>query len=198
MNPVDHVVADVQGAGAFGEKLDLEGIPIPDGLEGVIPPPSPLHKSGAHGLGNTRVDVVDDGLHRVTDGSRRIHLLEPVPADDPSDHGLAQGSVVVHPGRCPKGLPRIPVAWLDGLVGELHKGLMYPEAGGCARGRNTPDALEEGPAPSSRSCRTPLNEGELSLDFRVVGEALGHGEVDGGPIPIELVTAQSSRNLGLV
>ena len=68
MHPLDHVVANVHGVGAFGEDFDDEGVFEAGGLEGLVPPGCAFDQRGSDGLGRAAVHVVNEGLDGLADG----------------------------------------------------------------------------------------------------------------------------------
>ena len=95
VHPVDHVVADVERADAFGQQLDAEGIAIAGRLERLVPPARAVEERRADGLGRAGIEVVDDRLDGFAHRGRRVLLLEPVTADEALGHRLPRQRRVV-------------------------------------------------------------------------------------------------------
>ncbi len=95
VNPLDHVVADVHGVGAFGQDFDAKGVPETGSLKCLRPPVGAFDQRGANGLGRAAIDVVDDGLDRLADGGLGVALLQPVARNEPLIETLAERHGVV-------------------------------------------------------------------------------------------------------
>ena len=91
VDPLDHVVANVERVRPGRQHLDTEGVLETGALESGIPPASSVEQRGPDGLRRPRVEVVDDGLHGFTEGRARVLLLEPVAADQPPLHPPRRG-----------------------------------------------------------------------------------------------------------
>ena len=117
VDPLDHVVADVERVRSRRQHLDTEGILEAGPLEGIVPPARTVEQRGPHRLRRPRVEVVDDGLDGLADIRARVLLLEPVTADQPPLHPLAEGSRVVSIGHAEIAPARIGVARLVAGIG---------------------------------------------------------------------------------
>ena len=171
VDPLDHVVAQVHGVRVFREDLDPEAVYEARRLVGLVPPAGSLQERGADGLGCARVHVVDDGLHRLAHGRRRVLLLDAVPGDVAPGQGLTQGHGVVHVGDAIESGPWISLSSHVTVVGELHEGVVLPHRHGVSGWRHASDVGSRGVG----------GEGERELHLRVLREGLGPGQVHGAP-----------------
>ncbi len=183
MDPLDDVVADVHGVGAFREQVDAEGAGRPaSGLEGLIPPARAFDESLANEGRRATIDVVlerrdgDAGVRAV-----RILLDEAMADDELLVEWLAEGRVVVAPGG-----GEIAGAGREAARGkagrrQLDEGLVLADGHGawirC-------DVLDKAGRRAGRFFAG--DEGELGFDFRVFGEGAGGVESDGGTRGIDV------------
>ena len=82
MNPLDHIIAYVHRIGICRQHLHPESIDEAGRFKGLGPPASAGKERGADRLGRGRIEVINDGLHRLAERGRRILLLQPVPRDE--------------------------------------------------------------------------------------------------------------------
>src|SRR5438270_6030451 len=96
MDPLDEVVAHVHGIRVSGQQLNLKGVAESGGLEGLIPPACSFYQGHADRGWSAGIDVVDDGLDGIADGSIWILLHQAVTRDVALDHGFLDGRGEVH------------------------------------------------------------------------------------------------------
>ena len=199
MDPVDHVVADVERADAFRQHLHLEGVAVARRGEGLIPPARAFDERRSDRLGRAGIDVVDDRLNRIADRRRWLLLLQPVPGDELLRHRLAERSreVVVRDPEKPGA--RIVGAGRIRRIGQLDDRVMNANAGGLAGRGDAADALEETARPAAASAaaasaarttgpRLP-HERQLRLHFAVLRKSHRHRQVDRAAPGLEAVRA---------
>jgi hypothetical protein len=183
VDPLDDVVADVHGVGAFGEEIDAERVRCPaGGLKGLVPPAGAFEESGSDGFRCAAIDVVldgGDGLAGV--GAGGIFFDEAVADDEALNFIVAQRRcfIDIRGGE-------VAGAGIEGARGEagwweFDEGVALAEGDGVGIGGDVADVFAGG--------RGVGGEGEDGFDFRVFGECFGVIEGDGGAGGVDLVGA---------
>ncbi len=95
MHPLDDVVAHVHRIDTFGQELNPVGVLVAGRLEGLVPPARALEQRGAHGLGRTAIEVVDNRLDGLADRGGRVFLLEPMAPPEIHDQRVTNRCRVV-------------------------------------------------------------------------------------------------------
>ena len=85
VDPIDHVVADVERVGAGGQDLGAERVNEARRVERSAPPADAVAQGRSNRLGCARIDVKDDRLFDRRAGRRRVHLLKPETTCDIAD-----------------------------------------------------------------------------------------------------------------
>ncbi len=176
VHPVDDVVADVERVRVLGEQLDAERVPVPRGLERLVPPARAVEKRRADRLGRARVEVVDDRLDRLAHRRVRVLLLQPVTRDEALRHRLLDRRRVVLVRDREVAGARVEEAGLVAVVRELDERVVHADARGLARRGDAAHALE--PGARAAAARALPHEGQLDLHLRVPREVERHRPVD--------------------
>ena len=136
MDPLDHVVADVEQVGAFGQQFNPERVDVARRLERLVPPAGSVEQRGADRLRRAPVQVVDDRFDRFAALGPRVTLLEPVTVDEAGLERLVDRSRVVEVTRRVEAGPRIRAARLVTGIRERNEGVAEPHGHRFGRGRD--------------------------------------------------------------
>src|SRR5690242_2413475 len=96
MNPLNDVVTQVHGIGAFGHEFDPKRVLEPGGFERLGPPAGAFEERRADRLGSAAIKVVDDWVYRFAECGRRIFLLQTMTSDETLADRLTDGCGVIH------------------------------------------------------------------------------------------------------
>ncbi len=181
VDPLDHVVADIHGIGAFGEDFHAEGVLESGGLKGCGPPACAFNEGGADGLGGAAVDVVDDGLYGLGESGGGVALLEAVADEEALVERIAEGLGVVAELVGVEAGAGVEAARLVAGAGEFDEGGVLAEGDGVGVWGHLGNEFAIG--------RAVGDEGEEGLNLSVLGEGFGVVEGDGGAGGVDAVGA---------
>ncbi len=183
VHPLDHVVARVHGVHVSRHVRHAERILESRRCEHRIPPHGAVLERAAVGLGDSRVEVVDDRLHRLRYRGGGILLDQPVADGVAGDVVLVERlrEIVETHGEQPDA--RIELARLVSRIGQLHEREMLAQRHEAAVGRVRAD----------REARLIARERERRLELGIPGERLGVRQVHGALVAVELEAALGAQ-----
>ena len=187
MDPVDHVVAHVHGVRPLGQHLHPEGVDEAGRIEGVGPPPRPLHQGGAHRFGCRAVHIEDDGLLHRRAGGRRVGLFQTEAAAQRLDRPVGQGRSVIGHQLADRAGPGVGEAGLETGRRQADQGLV----------RDHRDIARVLGDPTDLRPRLVAGKGQVGVELQIVGESPGLGHVGiaeiGHEVPVALVGLLQGR-----
>jgi hypothetical protein len=183
MHPVDDVVADVHRVRVRRQHLHLERIAEAGRLERLVPPGRALDQRAANRLGRAVVHVVDDRLHRLGHGRRRVLLLQPVPHDPALLDRVGDRGRVVVELDAEHADTRIDHARRVAARAErrqLDEGMMLAQRHRLRRRRDLPDMI------AGIAIR---HERERRLDLRILRKPLRPRQIERAAALVEPIAA---------
>ena len=168
MHPTDHVVAQVHRVGIIRQHLNVKCVPEACRFERLVPPRRAFQQRAANWFRRPVVNVINNRLDRLRDGSGGILLLKPVTADPSLFYRLVDRRSIIVKLDAMDSDSRIEPARFVATAGQLDERMVLPNRDGEWCGVNL----------ASRADRAFGGERQQRFDLRCSLERLGAAEVN--------------------
>ena len=183
VDPLDHVVADVERVGALRQQFHPERVHVPRRLEGLVPPARAVEQRRPDRFRRAPVEVVDDRFDRLAPLRPRVPFPQPVADDVARLERRIDRSRVVQVARRDVAGAGIGQARLVPRLGQRDEGVPQPHR---HRLRRRGDLAH----PPARAAAVRAQHERLhALELRVARERGDAGAMDRRPRGVQLVAA---------